>query len=211
MSLCSSLVKIYTMYIYDIFISRYTLMEDEDDYSRICAEEQVQLDMMARFRLTHTTLVLNDVYREDKTEHGVSMCRHAVVFESLAPILGSVDSLETVKNGDKTVDAETRWGELHVLPDGTYELVLYFKHSDESSDDQSFGRPVSASTNGGSDDPFWDTPNFWQLPAPPNLGLDETPVQPTPNLGLDETPIQPTPANWGYFGDNLGVDEDEVY
>lgn len=188
-------------------------MEDEDDYSRIYAEEQAHLDMMARFRLMHTTIVLNDVYEEEKTEHEVNICRHGVVFESLTHILGSVDRLETVKNGDKTVDAETRWGELHVLPDGTYELDLYFKHSDESSDDQSFGRPVSASTNGGSDDAPWHFGNGGRLPAPPdeapaNLGLqappdedeapddNEAPVN--PDLGLDED-------------EDLGVDEDEVY
>jgi hypothetical protein len=174
-------------------------LEDYAGYSGVFddSEYQAHLESLARFRRMNVTLVLNDVHRKNKTEHEVTIYRHAVVFECLTEIFGEIDRLETVENNNITVDAGTRWGELHVLPDGSYELDLYFARSDESSNDGYVGSPGSAYT---SDDDAWFMPDTQQFQAPPNLGLDETPVQ-------------PTPVYWGFFADNLGIvsDDDEVY
>lgn len=161
------------MYIYDIFISRYHVM--------------------------NTLIVLNYVHSEEQTEHELCVVRHALVFDGLLFLIGIYDfvRLETVENDGIPVHAGTHWGEIHVRIDGTYELDLYFAHSDESSDDRSFGSPGSAYTSGSDDDDILHFPTIWQFPAPPPV-----PVQPTPaDLGLDET----------YPPGDLDVDEDEVY
>ena len=146
----------------------------------------------------HTLILLNDVHRDEQTEEELYVVRSALVFEGLLFLIGSYDfdRLEAVENDGKPVNAETHWGEIRVHLDGTYELDLYFAHSDEGSDDRSLRSPGSAYTSGSDDDDILHLPTIWQFPAPPPV-----PVQPTPaDLGLDETPP-------GY----LDVDEDEVY